>query len=200
VAGRRAALVVLAALTPLSPLALGAPLPPLAPAGAVLPSLPEAVVTALAQPVVLGSGRLTWFGLHIYDARLLAALPFNGAAWSDQPLALELTYARGVSGARIAQSSRDELDRLGVGTAAQRERWGAAMHRLFPDVARGSRLLALYQPGTSVQFFADGALLGSIDEPEFARGFLMIWLDARTREPRLRADLLGAAPAAAVRR
>jgi hypothetical protein len=105
-----------------------------------------------------------------------------------------------VSGARIAQSSDDELGRLGVGSDTQRERWRRDMQRLFPDVVRGSRLLGLYRPGLGVQFFADGAPLGSIDDPQFARGFFMIWLDARTQAPRLRADLLGAAAPGAVQR
>jgi Chalcone isomerase-like len=197
-ARRRCAALVLLGL--LAPPAFGLVPPSPAAADIVPADLPEAVVAALAQPVVLGSGRLTWFGLHIYDARLLAAAPFDVAAWFDQPLALELTYARSVSGARIAQSSHDELDRLGVGNAAQRDRWRRDMVRLFPDVARGSRLLGLYRPGTGVQFFADGVPLGSIDDPQFARGFFMIWLDARTQAPRLRADLLGAAAPGAVQR
>jgi hypothetical protein len=197
---RRTALVVLLTLTPLAPLAFGAVSPRVIATNAVQDALPAAVVAALTRPVVLGSGRLTWFGLPIYDARLLASEPFDGARWFEQPLALEFTYARSVSGARIAQSSHDELARLDVGNAAQREGWRSDMVRLFPDVVRGSRLLGLYRPGTGVQFFADGAPLGSIDDPQFARGFFMIWLDARTQAPRLRADLLGAAAASAAQR
>jgi hypothetical protein len=34
-------------------------------------------------------------------------------------------------------------------------------------------------------------LLGTIDDPVFARAFFAIWLDPRTREPQLRNRLLG---------
>ena len=41
-----------------------------------------------------GQGRLTFFGLHVYDARLWVAPGFVAERFADQPLALELDYAR----------------------------------------------------------------------------------------------------------
>jgi len=40
-------------------------------------------------------------------------------------------------------------------------------------------------------FYNQHRLLGAIDDPVFARAFFSIWLDPRTREPQLRARLLG---------
>jgi len=45
-------------------------------------------------------------------------------------------------------------------------------------------------PGRGAAFFHDGRPVGEVADPEFARAFFAIWLDARTRAPELRARLL----------
>jgi hypothetical protein len=160
-------------------------------AGAVSPA---AVPTPLSDPQYglrfkeVGQGRLKWFGLHIYDARLWAA---EGSFAFDRPFALALRYARDFKGARIAETSADEIARLGFGTAEDRERWTAQMKRIFPDVAAGHELVGVNMPDRGVRFYHDGRRVGEIDDPEFARAFFSIWLDPRTRAGELRTALLG---------
>ena len=137
-----------------------------------------------------GEGRLTWLGFHVYDARLYAAPQFDVADPFAQPFVLELTYARKLDGKAIAAASRDEIQRLGFGSEDQQRRWLAQMEKLFPDVDKGSRIAGVHQPGGAARFYVDGAFAGSIDEPEFGRAFFSIWLDPRTRAPRLRDSLL----------
>jgi hypothetical protein len=136
----------------------------------------------------IGSGSLHWFGLHVYDARLaVAGERFDPA----QPFALTLRYARDFKGERIAQTSIDEIRRLGFGTAAEHERWLEAMRRVIPDVRRGDELTGAAVPGRGTQFFHNGRPVGTIEDPAFARAFYAIWLDPRTRARDLRAQLLG---------
>lgn len=135
-----------------------------------------------------GSGRFRWFGLHVYDARLYAA---GGRFSFGQPFALALRYARGIPGERIAAASTDEIARLGFGSPAQRAAWDAAMRQIFPDVKPGSELVGLHVPGEGTRFLHGGRPVGEIADPEFGRAFFAIWLDPRTREPALRASLLG---------
>ena len=138
-----------------------------------------------------GSGRLTWFGLHVYDARLFVpAGGLDARRYPEQPFALELTYARRLSGRAIAERSDAEMARLGAGTEAQRARWLQAMTALFPDVHAGQRLAGVNVPGRGAEFYLDGRLLGRIDDPAFGAAFFAIWLDARTTAPDLRARLL----------
>ena len=158
----------------------------------------SAAAQMLPQPLVqahpeyrlkaVGQGKLRWFGLHIYDARLWADSGIFGFA---QPFALGVRYARDFSGDKIAQSSLDEIAHLGFGSPADRERWGAEMRRIFPHVAAGHELLGLNVPGYGARFYHDGKYVGEIAEPEFARAFFSIWLDPRTRLADLRAALLG---------
>lgn len=137
-----------------------------------------------------GEARLTWFGFHVYDARLFVPSGFDAVDAVAQPFALELTYARSLEGKAIAQTSRDEIARLGFGTELQRERWFEAMLRVIPDVEHGRRITGVNLPARGVRFYVDGRDAGSIDDPEFARAFFAIWLDPRTRSPQVRDGLL----------
>lgn len=154
---------------------------------------PPAVVRTLLGPARLaGEGPMRWFGLRIYDARLWTsrdsidpAQPFSSS------FALELRYARTLSGAAIASASHDEIVRLGLGSPAQRQAWLAAMQALFPDVRAGDRLTGVHRPGEGVAFYRDEQLLGRIEDPGFGPAFFAIWLDPRTVAPALRTALLG---------
>jgi len=137
-----------------------------------------------------GEGKLTWLGFHVYDARLYASPRFNISDPFAQPFVLELTYARKLDGKGIADASRDEMQRMGFGVEAQHAKWLTQMAALFPDVDKGSRIAGVFQPGAGARFYVDGNFAGSIDEPEFSRAFFSIWLDQRTRAPRLRESLL----------
>ena len=154
----------------------------------VAPPLPPAI-TALAPSLRLqGGGELTWFGVSIY----------NGWYWSpvrgfslDHPLALDLVYQRNLDGRAIAARSVEEIEKLGLGTKAQRSDWGEAMRRLFPDVVKGDRLTGISMPPGTTRFFHNGRPIGEIDDRDFARAFFGIWLDPRTSRPEYRKRLLG---------
>ncbi|EGF30188.1 Hypothetical protein IMCC9480_1932 [Oxalobacteraceae bacterium IMCC9480] len=134
-----------------------------------------------------GQGTFRWFGLSIYDAQLWVGP--KGIA-PDAPLALELTYSRSLNGKKIAESSVDEISKLGLGTPAQQADWLARMTALFPDVNDGTRLTGVLLPTLGARFYLDGKLLGEIADPVFARAFFAIWLDPKTSAGKLREALL----------
>jgi len=160
------------------------------PTASVTPVPPDHVRRHIEDPQALGTGRLTWFGLHVYDAQLFVPRGFDPARPTTQPFALELLYARSLDGRAIAERSRDEIARLKIGTDAQRAHWLAEMTALFPDVKAGQRLAGIYRPAGATRFYVDGRFLGEIADPEFGRAFFAIWLDPRTSAPQLRANLL----------
>jgi len=156
--------------------------------------LPSTLHGAVPELELLGSGKMTWYGLHVYDAALWSRSPRAGtqpAPDSNQLFALVLRYSRNFKGERIAERSFDEIKRLGFGTPQQRQQWLAAMRQLFPDVRTGDTLTGVYRPGEGAEFFHQDRRLGSIDDTSFARAFFAIWLDPRTRAPRLREQLIG---------
>jgi hypothetical protein len=160
----------------------------LLPATANEPAPPH-VARHIAEARLTGSGRLTWWGFHVYDAALYAQGPLDVRDPTAQPFALELRYARRLKGEAIAEASRDEMARLGLGSDEQRAAWFDRMARLFPDVAAGQRLAGVNLPGRGVRFYFDGRFIGAIEEPAFARAFFAIWLDERTQAPGLRESL-----------
>lgn len=145
----------------------------------------------LSQAHLQGSAGLRWFGLKIYDAALWSgATPFDPV----QPFALELTYRRSISRARIVQTSMDEIRRLFGDrySEEQLQRWEADMTRAFVDVNEGDQLTGVHLPGIGCRFYSRTRLLAEVRDAEFARAFFAIWLDPRTRDTQLRNRLLGA--------
>jgi hypothetical protein len=140
---------------------------------------------------LLGRGRLTFFGLHVYDARLWVGEGFVADRWAEHPLALELEYARTLYGRLIAERSLAEMKRVGGFSEEQGERWLAAMTQTFPDVAKGDRITGVQRPAETTRFFFNAAPRGDLRDAEFTRRFFGIWLAPQTSEPKLREALLG---------
>jgi hypothetical protein len=152
---------------------------------------PAEVTAELPGARLLGNGRLTFFGLHVYDARLWVADGFTAEQFAAKPLALELEYARTLYGRQIAERSLEEMKRVGGVAEDLAQRWLDAMKQTFPDVNKGDRITGLQKPGESTRFFFNAALRGEVRDAEFTRRFFGIWLAPQTTEPKLRLALLG---------
>ncbi|MDD3325631.1 MAG: chalcone isomerase family protein [Zoogloea sp.] len=178
----------------------------LALAGALVLALPAAAVT-LPRPVLAtagalqmaGSGEMRWFGLKLYDAALWvqpgvdAISPAGAGQPLNKPYALALRYTRNISGEALVTASLDEIRRLGEADEGRLARWKPLLEKALPSVAPGDTLVGLHEPGRGASFWHQGQLTARIDDPQLAGAFFGIWLDARTREPQLRARLLGLA-------
>lgn len=152
---------------------------------------PPEVLAALPAGEPRGDGRLTFLGLHVYDARLWVGPGFDAAAFDRLPLALELVYARRLSGAQIAERSLKEMQRVPGIAPEQASAWLAEMTAAFPDVAANDRLTGVLAPTEGARFFLNGRLRREVRDPDFARRFFGIWLAPQTSQPRLRESLLG---------
>lgn len=136
---------------------------------------------------VVGQGKFTYFGFHVYDGALFAS---SGRYTADAPFALELTYARELKGAKIAERSIDEIAALGIGTPAERAAWLTILTRLFPDVREHDRITGIAL-GERALFYVNGRPVDEIADGRLARAFFAIWLDSRTSAPAFRRKLLG---------
>lgn len=136
-----------------------------------------------------GQGEMRWFGFRVYQASLWAP---DGRRQAGLPYALELRYARDIASGRLVQASIEEMQRLGSADDARLARWKLELERVFPDVRTDEVIHGVHLPQRGAEFYHQGRLTGRIDDVEFARAFFAIWLDPRTREPALRASLLGA--------
>jgi hypothetical protein len=151
-------------------------------------SRPE--VTGLGGVVPTAPVRLRVWGFEVYDARLWTPVGFRHGQYTQFPFALELQYLRKLEGAAIASRSIDEMRRVGSFSDAQAQSWAGAMRELFPDVRQGERITGINLPGVGAEFWVNGQRAGVVKDPAFARLFFGIWLDERTSEPKMRAQLL----------
>lgn len=152
---------------------------------------PAEVHALWPQARLVGQARLRVLGFHVYDARLWSPQRPMPEDWTLQPFALELVYARALSGAAIAERSVDEMRRQGEPTGPQAGRWLALLKATFPDVAAGDRLTGVHRPGTPARFHHNGAGVGEWSDAELVRRFFGIWLAPQTSEPALREALFG---------
>ena len=153
--------------------------------------LPPSVAAQHPELGRVGGGEMRWLGFKLYDAALWASA--RGEAAMGDAHVLSIRYARAISSERLVSVSVDEIRRLGVADEARLARWGEALAAALPSVAAGDTLAALHRPGAGATFWHQDRRSGEIGDPELARAFFAIWLDPRTREPRLRAQLLGLA-------
>lgn len=162
------------------------------PAWALPEAVRERVREAYGEPAAqwraIGRGEMRWLGISLYAAELWSGAP---RVAEGEPYALALTYARSIPAERLIDTTVDELSRLGTRDETKLTQWRAALASVFPSVKPGETIVGLHLPGRGAVFYHQGRLTGEIADAEFARAFFGIWLDARTRAPALRAQLLG---------
>ncbi|MHC8299794.1 chalcone isomerase family protein [Pseudomonas sp. ZS1P83] len=151
---------------------------------------------ALPDARRMGGGEMRVFGFSIYSAqfwspRLIAGEPLG----ADVPFALELTYSRAISRDDLVEASIKEIRRLSPNSLNSElmARWEWEMQQAFVDVRAGDRITGVYMPGEGARFYVGENLQHVVRDDAFAKAFFSIWLDPRTRNPELRAQLLGAA-------
>ena len=153
---------------------------------------------AYSRPEILALGgvmptapvRLRVWGFEVYDARLWTPRGFRHSLAAQFPFALELQYLRKLEGSAIASRSIDEMRRVGSFSDAQAQTWLTAMRDMFPNVGSGERITGINLPGEGAEFWVNGQRVGLVKDETFARLFFGIWLDERTSEPKMRAQLL----------
>ncbi len=132
-----------------------------------------------------GSGKLTWWGLHVYDATF-----YRSANVNSPEFALDLHYQKSFSGNSIANRTIDEMRKLGV-PDAQAQGWGKQLATFLPNVESGQNITAIYTPKQGTTFYFEGKPLAQIPGADFSKAFFGIWLDPKTSAPKLREQLLG---------
>ena len=149
----------------------------------------------LPQAKLVGSGEFSWWGLSIYSAKLwqesgtVGTVIFN----PQQSFALEITYHKSISRERFVDTSIDEISRL-HGTsfnAEQMQQWRSYMNKAFTDVKSGDQLIGVHVPQFGCRFYSQSKLLAEIPDEKFSNAFFSIWLDPRSKDRQLRANLIG---------
>jgi hypothetical protein len=150
------------------------------------------VKAELPDARALGTSRMRFFGIDLYDAKLFAPA-LKRSDYAAAPFALELVYLRSFDGPAIAERSLKEMRRVGSISPDKEKTWLQTMRQTFPNVKSGDRITAIHKPDVGIRFFVNGLAHASINDPEFSRYFFGIWLGPNTSEPKMRSDLLAGA-------
>jgi hypothetical protein len=159
-----------------------------APAGAA--ALPGLVGDRHGPLILSGSGELRWLGFAIYSASFWTT-PETPAWPLDEPgtRALHITYRRSIRASRLLDATADEWQRLELADVGQVRSWSAELTRIWPDVQPGDTLTVVHRQGEAAWFYANGQVIGKIEDPRFGPAFLAIWLHPDSRDTRLRTAL-----------
>ena len=152
---------------------------------------PAELARELEKPVLAGRGRLRWLGIPVYDVSLWTTPQFQPERFGAHPFALEIRYARTLSGSTLEDASLKQMQALEVRPGARQAEWRQALAGAFPDVKPGDRLTGMHLPDKGLRLYFNGQLHKAIDDPLLSQSFFAIWLSPATQEPRLRAQLLG---------
>jgi len=155
-----------------------------------LADLASAVRSSVPSAELVGEGRLRILGFRVFDAKLYAP---DGEYDPDNAFALELTYLRSFSGDAIANETIKEISRQGYQNSAKLNAWGRTLESLFPDVEPGQSITGVRTASGGTVFYFGNRNIGAINDREFTSRFFSIWLGNNTRNPGLRAQLVGAA-------
>ena len=151
-------------------------------------SAADAVISEIPDAELVGSARLTFLFWDVYDAFLFAPK----GIWSGAgPFALKLTYLRDLKGAAIVARTIDEIEGQGFTDRDLLEKWRAQLSAIIPDVSNGVSLTGVRRADGTILFYRGHALIGRVEDPLLADRFFGVWLDRKTSQPALRAQLLG---------
>ena len=144
----------------------------------------------LPLATLVGSSRLTFLGIGVYQASLWVEPAFKAGEYERHAFALEIAYLRDFTNEEITQRSIIEMRRQPGFPTAQLKSWQQALRGAFPNVRKGDRITGIHNPAQGVVFITNGQQTGLVPDAEFGRFFFGIWLSVHTSEPRLREDLL----------
>jgi Chalcone isomerase-like len=156
-----------------------------------LAKFPQEIDISLPNAQFSGTGKLTYFGLNVYEANLWVSSGFKANDFEDHAFALDLHYLRNFSAADIAKRSLDEMQRIEPVSEKKAALWLKELTGVIPNVKKGDRLIGVHKPGAGVTFWLNGKRTGEIKDAEFSKHFFAIWLSPKTSEPKMRMALLG---------
>ncbi len=137
----------------------------------------------------VGSATLTKLFWTIYDSRLFTTSGEYRGIESD--LVLEIVYQRKISKQQLINSTRDEWQALSLYTESSSEQWLNELEQFWPDVDKSDTIELKVSEQLNSHFYFNGNAIGTINDAEFTRRFLAIWLSPDSRYPKLQRQLTG---------
>ena len=140
------------------------------------------------SPKLIGQGTLKVLMWEVYDLRLFTdGTPFS---WSNKFM-LEFDYSRELKKESVIDASLKELKLQPNVTDKDIKAWEVYLEQVIQPVQKGTKASVMWVPEGQIVFNYEGTPTSTIENEDFARAFLNIWLGEKTSRPKLRSQLLG---------
>lgn len=135
-----------------------------------------------------GEGQMSVMFWDLYKAELFGQTPSYQSDTS--PVALKITYLRDIDKEDLIEATLDQWGHIGYENESI-PKWATQLEQIWPDIKEGSQLTIRVHSDGSSDFYDATSKIGSMEDPQFGKAFLAIWLSEKTSEPKLRAKLIG---------
>ena len=140
------------------------------------------------SPKLIGEGTLKVLMWEVYDLRLYT----DGTAfsWQDKFM-LEFDYSRELKKESVIDASLKEFKLQPNVSDNDIKAWEMYLEQVIQPVQKGTKASVMWVPEGQIVFNYEGSSPSTIENENFARAFLNIWLGEKTSRPKLRSQLLG---------
>jgi len=140
------------------------------------------------SPTLIGEGTLNVLMWKVYDLHLYTdGTPFS---WNNKFM-LEFDYSRELKKESVIDASLKEFKLQPNVTDKEIEAWEEYLEQVIQPVQKGTKASVMWVPEGQIVFDYEASPPSTIENEDFARAFLNIWLGEKTSRPRLRSQLLG---------
>ena len=140
------------------------------------------------SPKLIGEGTLKVLMWEVYDLRLLTdGTPFS---WKNKFM-LEFDYSRELKKESVIDASLKEFKLQPNVSDNDIKAWKVYLEQVIQSVQKGTKASVMWVPEGQIVFDYEGSPPLTIENEDFARAFLSIWLGEKTSRPKLRSQLLG---------
>ena len=139
------------------------------------------------SPRLIGEGTLKVLIWEVYDLRLFTdGTPFS---WNNKFM-LEFDYSRKLKKESVIDASLKEFKLQPNVLDKDIKAWEVYLEQVIQTVQKGTKAIVMWVPDGKIVFDYEGSPPSTIENEDFARAFLNIWLGDKTSQPKLRSQLL----------
>jgi hypothetical protein len=140
------------------------------------------------SPTLIGEGALNVLMWRVYDLHLYTdGTPFS---WNNKFM-LEFDYSRELKKESVIDASLKEFKLQPNVTDKDIKAWEVYLEQVIQPVQKSTKASVMWLPEGQIIFDYEGSPPSTIENEDFARAFLNIWLGEKTSRPKLRSQLLG---------
>lgn len=137
----------------------------------------------------VGTAKFSVLFWDIYQSTLLSSTGAYPIENKQQQLLFEITYLKDITKKDLIERTIEQWQHIGH-TENDFGAFVPELETMWPNIKAGDSLALLVNDKASV-FYFNQQKIGEINNDEFGRLFLNIWLAHNTSQPQLRAQLLG---------